>query len=251
MQEICVCVFVMMPRHITIIIVCQHNCESSSMQQIGHRMQTNCNPQWTKSFLDAMIKILRTLQFSHRNPRERTMSLAKTCPKTNQDNPGHDLRWTSGTKATGGVVLQHGCIVPHLSKCLVQATHARPLGMPAHHLCSLHMRLWACVAVSQEPAGRQMWYRVHVVRHLHRTAQSQRFHGQLSVTNVNNCKPAPESMAHWPFSSGMLLPKLRCPHLVRAVCCEWGKIYKLLEWKNMQHNPPKKNKRQRASNRTT
>ena len=45
----------------------------------------------------------------------------------NQDNPGHsDLRWTSGTKATtGGVVLQHGCIVPHLSKCLVQATHAR------------------------------------------------------------------------------------------------------------------------------
>lgn len=46
------CVRVMMPRHVTIMItVCQHYCESSSMQQTYPRMLTNWNWQWEKLVL--------------------------------------------------------------------------------------------------------------------------------------------------------------------------------------------------------
>ena len=45
----------------------------------------------------------------------------------------------------------------------------------------------------------------------------------------------------------MLVPKLRCPHLVRGVCCVEERLtLRILEWKDMQHNPKD---RQRASNR--
>lgn len=133
------------------------------------------------------------------------MSLAKTCLKTNLskcstiNEPGQyqcdlrmdflcqsDRRWCSASAwlhCTTPIKVRGACGAGNKWQHM--------LGI-SDHISTSSLRLWACVAVSQEPAGRQMWYRVHVVGHLHPTAQIRTaqickdWMGWLSVTKYDN-----------------------------------------------------------------
>ena len=178
----------------------------------------------------------------------------------NQDNTSVIWEWTSCAKATaGGVVLQHGCIVHTLSKCVVrvvQATNGNTCWAYQNHISTSSLRLWACVAVSQEPAGRQMWYRVHVVRSpapnstdTH-SADMQRLNGLTFSDKIwQHPTTASSHPKVWHIDHSLLeclYPSCVAHTLFGVFAVNKERLtLRILEWKNMQHNPKD---RQRGSN---
>lgn len=186
------------------------------------------------------------------------MSLAKTCLKTNLskcstiDEPGQYQciviwEWTSCTKATaGGVVLQHGCIVPHLSKCVVQATHARHISTYQHIIFApLGLRggipraSWEANVV-QGPCSRSPAPICTV-----RTANAAQRRKDCTWSTFSDYQQLQSSHPKvWHIDHSLLeclYPSCVAHTLFGAFAVNKARFtLRILEWKNMQHNTTQK-----------